>query len=382
MGVVLSEAANTEQAVESAGQFMAVNKAQFCHAQGQVTVGMGLSLIYKHSAGAVHGLYGVIHIVNDGGVHIVLVVIPVTAPVPEVLIQDNGGGYLHIAVALMYFMPVIKQGVAEHHALGQEEGEAGTLFHEGKQAKLLAQLAVVALLGFLYAGNVFIKVGFLFEGSAVYALEHLVLFASPPVCACNAHELNELYLAGGLNVRAGAKVNKVALLVKADDGVFGQIFYELHLIGFILFLEHTNSLLKGQGFGDYLFHLFFDLNEIFRSERFCVKVVIEAVFNGRAYGKFCLGMHTFYGLCEDMGAGVAHCPAAVGVIKGEQLKAVVAVNGAKSVRTLTVYLCGKGGLSQAGADGFGYLQGGHAVLKLLNGAIGKGNVHGFPPCEI
>ena len=93
-------------------------------------------------------------------------------------------------------------------------------------------------------------------------------------------------------------------------------------------------------------------------------------------------MHALYGLSKDMGAGVAHCPAAVSVIKGEELEAVVAVDGAESVCALTVYLCGKGSLAQAGADGFCYLQGGHAVLKLLNGAIGESNVHGFPPCEI
>ena len=80
---------------------------------------------------------------------------------PQVLVEYHGGGYLHIAVTLVYLAPVVEQGVAQHHALGEEEGEAGALLHEGEQAELLAQLAVVALLGLLDAVDVLLKVGLL-----------------------------------------------------------------------------------------------------------------------------------------------------------------------------------------------------------------------------
>ena len=151
MGVVLGEAADAEQAVQRAGHLVAVDQAQLRHAQGQVAVGMGLALINQHAAGAVHGLNGVILAVDDGGVHVVLVVIPVAAAVPELLVEDDGRGDLHIAVALVALPPIVQQGVFQHHALGQEEREARALLGHHEQAQFLAQLAVVAALGLLNA---------------------------------------------------------------------------------------------------------------------------------------------------------------------------------------------------------------------------------------
>ena len=72
--------------------------------------------------------------------------VPVAAAVPELLVEDYRRGNLHIAVALVYLAPVVEQRVLEHHAVGQEEGEAGTLVGQHEQAELAAQLAVVALL--------------------------------------------------------------------------------------------------------------------------------------------------------------------------------------------------------------------------------------------
>ena len=50
MGIVLGEAAHAEQAVESAGKLVTVYQAQLSHAQGQVAVGVGLSLVNQHAA--------------------------------------------------------------------------------------------------------------------------------------------------------------------------------------------------------------------------------------------------------------------------------------------------------------------------------------------
>ncbi len=101
VGVVLGEAADAEHAVQRAAQLMAVHQAQLAVAQGQVAVGVGLHLVDQNAAGAVHGLDGEILPVNDGGVHIFLVVIPVAAAVPELLVEDDRRGDLHIAIALV-----------------------------------------------------------------------------------------------------------------------------------------------------------------------------------------------------------------------------------------------------------------------------------------
>ena len=62
------------------------DRTQFAHPQGQVTVGMGLTGVDQHTAGAVHGLDSIVLSINDGGVHVVLVVIPMAAAVPELLV--------------------------------------------------------------------------------------------------------------------------------------------------------------------------------------------------------------------------------------------------------------------------------------------------------
>ena len=127
VGIVLGEAPHPEQAVEGAGHLVPVDQAQLCHAQGEVPVGVGFVFIHQHAAGAVHGLDGIVLAVDDGGVHVVLVVVPVAGAVPQVLVEDDGGGDLHIAVPLVARSPVLQQGVLQHHALGQEEGETGDL---------------------------------------------------------------------------------------------------------------------------------------------------------------------------------------------------------------------------------------------------------------
>ena len=144
--VVLGEAADAEEAVQRAGELVAVDYAQLGHADGQVTVGVRLALVHQHAAGAVHGLDRVVLAVYDRGVHIVLIVVPVAAAVPELLVEYDRGGDLHVPVALVYLAPVLEQGVLEHHAVGQEEGEAGALVSQHEEAELAAQLAVVALL--------------------------------------------------------------------------------------------------------------------------------------------------------------------------------------------------------------------------------------------
>ena len=111
---------------------MPVHQAQLAHPQGEIPVGVGLVLVDQHAAGAVHGLDGEVLLVDDGGIHVVLVVVPVAGALPQGAVEHDGGGDLHIAVALMHLPPVVDEGVLQHHAAGQEEGEAGALVHNGE----------------------------------------------------------------------------------------------------------------------------------------------------------------------------------------------------------------------------------------------------------
>ena len=110
------------------------------------------------------------------------------------------------------------QGVLQHHALGQEEGEAGALLGQHEQAQLLAQLAVVALLGLLDALQVGVQLVLLGEGDAVDALERLAVGVAAPVGGVAGGQLDGVALdaAGGVQVGTGAQVGELALLVEGD----------------------------------------------------------------------------------------------------------------------------------------------------------------------
>ena len=306
---------------------MPVHQAQLGHAQGQIPVGVGLGLIDQHTAGAVHGLDGVILPVDDGGVHIVLVVVPVAGAVPEGLVEDDGSGNLHVAVLLVDLPPVVQQGVAQNHALGQEEGEAGALIHQGKEAQLLPQPAVVPLPGLLQLGQVLVQLLLLGEGDAVNPLEGLAAGVAPPVGGVAGGELDgvALYPAGGVQVGARAQVGEVALLIEGDDRVLGQVVDKLHLVGLALLLHELEGLGPGQLkalqlqllLAD-LAHLGLQLGELILGEGLGgVEVVVKAVFNCGADGQLHLGVEPLHGLGQDVAGGVPVGLAVLRVFKGK-----------------------------------------------------------------
>ena len=87
--IILSEASYAHKTVKLAALFVAVNKSQLAYSHRQIPVRARFRLINQHSAGAVHRLNCVIGIVDNGGVHILLIVIPVTGSLPKVSIQDD-----------------------------------------------------------------------------------------------------------------------------------------------------------------------------------------------------------------------------------------------------------------------------------------------------
>ena len=137
MRIILSEAADThtDRAVRrKAHDGERVPSSR--HALRKIAVGMDLSLIYEHSAGAVHRLDSIILAVYDGGVHIVLIVIPVSRTVPQLLIQDHRSSYFLIAVLAVLGAPKVLENIAQHHSLRQEERKAGSLLIYIKEVKL------------------------------------------------------------------------------------------------------------------------------------------------------------------------------------------------------------------------------------------------------
>ena len=275
---------------------------------------MRLGGVHQHAARAVHGLNAVLFVVDDGGVHVVLVVVPVARGLPQLLVHDERRGDLHVAGLVVDLAPVVQQRVLKDHAVGQEEREAGGLVAHHKEVHLAADLAVVALLGLLQHVHVLVELFLGGKGNAVDAGEHLVVLVALPVGARDAGELKGLQGLGVADMGAYAHVDVVALLVEGDAGVVVQVTDVLDLV-LLAALFH-----KGDGLGagllvhgelevllDDLFHLSLDRGEVVLADLDAlgqVDIVVEAVVGRGAVGKVGLGIEALDGLRHDVRGGV------------------------------------------------------------------------------
>ena len=108
-------------------------------------------------------------------------------------------------------------------AAGEPEGEAGAdVVVEGEKLEFFAELAMVALLGFLEHGEVFVELGFVLEGGAVDALELRVLFVAFVVGAGDVGELERADVACAHDVRAGAEIGELAVAIERDFFALGM----------------------------------------------------------------------------------------------------------------------------------------------------------------
>jgi hypothetical protein len=230
--------------VQRAGALVAVDGAELEVAHRQVAVALGADAVEHHVAGAVHRLEPVVaqallglHLLGADHPalelvqavdheHVLAVVLHVAAGVPGVGFQDVRRAQRRVDLV---GMPVLTADVQPPHpalellqhqrALGQVEGQARPgLLGEVEQAQLLAQHAVVALLGLLHHAEELVQVALLLERRAVHALEHGVRLHTTPVCAADRQEVDcsHVQSARTRKVRARAQIDEVALPVDAD----------------------------------------------------------------------------------------------------------------------------------------------------------------------
>ena len=94
------------------------------------------------------------------------------------------GNHLLIAVFLLNFAEELLQTVAQGGSLWKPQGQTGThVLREREELHLLAELAVVALLGLLEENEIFVEHLLLGEGDAVDSDELVALLVAAPVRA-------------------------------------------------------------------------------------------------------------------------------------------------------------------------------------------------------
>ena len=188
----------------------------------------------------------------------------------EVLRTDMRSDNLLIAKALLNLAQVILQAQAKLCSLRQPDGQALAYFvGEHEQLHLLANLTVVAFLGFLEHHKILVEHLLLGEGDAVQTLHLLTGSIAAPEGTGHACQFHSLYLACIHQVRATAKIGERTLCIGRDGSVLQVLLNMLALVGLAIgskllqrvglghFFPNNGLFLRGQ-----FLHLLFNLREV------------------------------------------------------------------------------------------------------------------------
>ncbi len=332
--------------------------AELAVAQRQVLVAADALVEDLDVPRAVHGLDREVALLRLRGEHVVLVVLPVAAPLPERAVEDLRAAHLLVAVVLVHAAHVLLHLLPDHPALRVPEDHPGGLVLQVEEVERRAEAAVVALFRLLEHVQVGLLVLLLRPGRAVDALEHLVPVVAAPVGARDLHELEDLELAGGGDVGPAAQVDEVALAVEADvlvrrDGLddlrlvlLADRLEELHGVVALPHLARDRDVALRE-----LAHALLDRREVLGREGALVaEVVVEAVLDHRADGDLRFGEELLHRVGEQVRRRVADEVEPLRVPVGDDGERRVALDPERRVHQRAVHLAGERGLGEAGAD--------------------------------
>ena len=184
-------------------------------------------------------------------------------------------------------------------------------------------------------------------------------------------------------MRASAEVLPAALLVDGDLFQFRQVPDDLGLVDLADGLEMRDRFgpvpdlaFDGQVLIDDFRHPLFDGLEIIRRERLVAgKVVVEAVFDGRADGHLGAGKQFLDRLGQHMGGIVAQQLQRILVPGGDDGEIAVTRNFPVEVPHFAVDPRGQRRLGEAGADVGGHRGAGHRRPVVPDAAVGQRQLH-------
>ena len=316
-----------------ASRLVAGAVAELGEAQRQVLVGAQAAVEDLERAGAVHRLHREDALLALRDEHVLLVVAPVAAALPERARHDRGGVHLLVAVLADLVAHVLLQRDVDRPALRMPEDLAGVLGVEVEEVQLHAEAAVVAALGLLDAGERRVDVRLRLRGDAVEALHHRVARVAAVVGPRHGRDLERLDAAGRRHVRAAAEVPVVAALVERDRLALGDVREALDLVGLAASLEELPRLLarhldalEGVVRLRDLGHLGLDRGEVLLAEAVLeVEVVVESVVRRGSDVELRVGPELGDGVCHDVRRTVAQgldvhvLPVCVRIARGSAL---------------------------------------------------------------
>ncbi|MPL93326.1 hypothetical protein SDC9_39452 [bioreactor metagenome] len=389
MRVVLGEAAHAHDAMQCARGLVAGTGPELGQTQRQVTIGLDAVVEDLHVAGAVHRLERVddlflrAFLVDLDDEHVLAVVRPVPRGLPELAVHHLRRVHLDIAVLALAAAHVVLQRGVDRPAVRVPEHLTGRLFLHVEEVHLLAELAVVALGGFLEHDHVRLQVIAGAEGDAIDALQHRPRAVAQPVGAGDMGQLEGVggHLAGRLQVRAAAQVLPVAVPVHADVLALGDAVHQLDLVGLAGLHIVLDRRLARPDLGahrlagvDDLLHLRLDRAEVFGGEGLGpVEVVEPAVIAHRPDRDLHIRPDLLHGAGHDMGEVVADQFQRRNLILHRvDRDPRIGVDRPLQVVMRAVHLRRDRRLGERFRDRGGNLARGHAGGKFALAAIGKG----------
>ena len=171
---------------------MTVNESEFSHSHRQISVTVRLALVYHNAAGAVHRFYAIDFVVDYRRIHIVLIVIPMSAGLPKVSVHYHRSGYFDVIVSVMDFSPIVDKRVLYRHTFRQEERESRSFVAEHKELHFLPYSAVVAFFRFFDKFEIIVEFLLGSERRALNTGEHFVVFIVFPIRSRLSHYLERL----------------------------------------------------------------------------------------------------------------------------------------------------------------------------------------------
>ena len=348
MRVVLRESAHARQSVELARLLVAVDRAELGQTHRQFLVRTGLRTVDLAVVRAVHRFEQVLLALDRGVDRLerILAVFGVVARGDvEFLVADMRGDHLLVTVFFLHVAQKLLQTVAQGGAFGQPQRQAlAHALREGEQFEVLAQLAVVALLGLLHHRQILVEHRLLGERDAVDAGQHLVLLVAAPVGSGHGGEFQGLDISRVGNVRSAAEVRERAVGVERDGAVL-EVRDQFDLVLVALFGEGRQRL----GLGDFaadqrllvagqLRHLVLDGRQVGLGDGHRrIHVVVESVFDGRSDAELDARVERLEGLGQQVRRGVPESVLALFVVPFVESDRSVGFDRARHVHRRAVY---------------------------------------------
>jgi len=300
MRVVLGEPAHARQAAELAGLFPTINRAEFGQPDGHLAIG-------AQALGEDADVHRAVHRFEKKPLHLAFF-----QPVGQLRAGAALGGQPRELV-------VLDDGRKLRFAVIREMAGGAV---DGKELQPPAEFAVVPFPGLLEHLEVSLQLGLAFESRAVDALQLRVLLVALVIGAGDLRQLERADVARAHDMRPGAEIEELPVLIVRDRLAFGDVREvpqlefaghrtlaerpETPALGVLSGLLARDDLLLEDMVGlDLLLHLLLDAREILRSDAMVeLDVVVKPILDRRTGGELGPRPQAQDGGGQHVGAGM------------------------------------------------------------------------------